>query len=406
MSAGLMGTVEKNAASTVEDIFQFSGEFIKESMYDVNRENFSGYMWVACLDWKTCLVCGDLDGKIFIIGHDMELFHDEYSAAGGEGVINEPAPQIPRHARCRCSMVPVLKGMEQDYQSVTYNDWLGRQPENIQMDILGPSRFALFKKGDPIERFIKDGRIATLDELRALRTTRKEILQSRTSGVKIDYTEKSNEDDNVRKLLAEMMKELGIDVDLNKSSKETIEYLPDLHARVLDDFPEIKQALQRINAAIIKDIDIGAEYVTPEYPRNYHHINYQQIIFNNTENLLKYIKSGGDGWFASQELSGPIAHEYGHAILELISRSIADDKLTEKLVKDMAHQTLKNNNIKSWLGVKKGLSKYAAVDMSYNELIAETVSDYLSSILYGKEPRQISKDMYNNLKGLYRSYIR
>jgi hypothetical protein len=52
--------------------------------------------------------------------------------------------------------------------SVTYQDWLKRQPKEVQDDILGVSKAQLFRKGDlPLDRFVdRAGHEYTLDELR------------------------------------------------------------------------------------------------------------------------------------------------------------------------------------------------------------------------------------------------
>ena len=53
-------------------------------------------------------------------------------------------------------------------QVLTYDKWLKGQPASVQKDVLGPSRFALFKTGDiELKGFVNDrGTRRTLDELR------------------------------------------------------------------------------------------------------------------------------------------------------------------------------------------------------------------------------------------------
>ena len=172
---GLMRTIEKNAASTFGDIFQYSGELIRESIFDVNRENFSGYMWIACLDYSTCIICGSLDGTIFSYASSMEG-RTYRAGADGDGVVDKIAPHQPIHQGCRCTMVPILAGMEDDYKAVNYQDWLDRQPPDVLIKILGPSKAALYMKGGiKIDRFVKDGRVAKLKELKTPRVTQKDI---------------------------------------------------------------------------------------------------------------------------------------------------------------------------------------------------------------------------------------
>jgi hypothetical protein len=139
---GLMAQIEKALETNVEDIFSHAKSIIQEDIYALNRDHYEGYMWVASLDWHTCLACGNLDGHIF----------DALPGQEGEDV----APEQPIHPHCRCIIVPVLKGMRDEYTgSPSYRDFLARQKESVQIDILGPSRYAAYKAGTPIDRFVK-----------------------------------------------------------------------------------------------------------------------------------------------------------------------------------------------------------------------------------------------------------
>jgi len=100
---------------------------------------------------------------------------------GGDAMVIEgkPPPQ-PLHPNCRCVMVPVMKGMEEQYRSPSYAEWLSRRNDEELMDILGPARFLLFKRGFTPDRFvIRDGRVLTLKELGVKRLTRKSVRAGR-----------------------------------------------------------------------------------------------------------------------------------------------------------------------------------------------------------------------------------
>jgi len=171
---GAMKGIENGLKANVNDMFSHAKAIVHDNIYALNHKHYSGVMWVACLDWKTCHVCSQLDGKIF--GYHMELF----PSSDGKGGIHEGPPKIPKHFNCRCITVPILKGMEDDYtKPPNYREWFERQPKKIQLDILGPSRYALFKKGLPVERFVKDLRVLTLRELGAKRITRNDLLNDR-----------------------------------------------------------------------------------------------------------------------------------------------------------------------------------------------------------------------------------
>jgi hypothetical protein len=61
--------------------------------------------------------------------------------------------------------------------SPSYRDFLARQKESVLIDILGPSRYAAYKAGTPIDRFVKDGKVLTLEEMKLVQLSRKEVLK-------------------------------------------------------------------------------------------------------------------------------------------------------------------------------------------------------------------------------------
>ena len=369
---GTMDSIEKSLLSNVEDMFSHAKALIHENLYDLNRDHYSGYMWIACLDFRTCLACGSLDGKIFP------------ALPGEEG----GPPEQPVHPHCRCVIVPVLQGMEDDYKAPNYQEWLARQPVERQIDVLGPSKFVLYKKGQSVERFVKDGRAMTLDELGALRTSREQILYSKTRNV-LEFDEVPNNDDEIRKVLVDKMMSRGIPSDFNESSRETIEYIPEIHDKVSKDFPDIFKYITRLYWENDISDDHGAGYNPVKME-----LIYNRRIFNSKDNLLAYINQV-KGNFASTDIKGQIAHEYGHVIERLITG--LEDKKTDAVYRRVK-QTLLDNGIKSWQSVESNLSICAGRDHAYNEVIAEAVSDYLT----GQNTRKVSVDIYNVLIKLYK----
>ncbi len=61
-----------------------------ETLFDRNRDVLAGKEWQATNDARTCPICAALDGSVY--------------------TLDDPnAPTIPRHPRCRCALLPVLK---------------------------------------------------------------------------------------------------------------------------------------------------------------------------------------------------------------------------------------------------------------------------------------------------------
>lgn len=122
-----------------------------------NEQYFSDsddrYEYLATLDNRTCLVCGALDGSLF-----KNIRDEKY--------------QLPKHRGCRCIVLPYFeiegdkKASKNGYvdSKLTFNDWLKEQDEKTQLDVLGRTRFELFKNGIEIKSFIDNGKVITIKD--------------------------------------------------------------------------------------------------------------------------------------------------------------------------------------------------------------------------------------------------
>lgn len=99
-----------------------------------NRDVLAGWRWQATLSARTCPSCLAMHGTL----------HD----------IDESGPLD--HQSGRCTSVPVVRswrdlGIDQDEPADRFPDgqkWFDRQPVAVQKDILGPGRYAAYKRGD------------------------------------------------------------------------------------------------------------------------------------------------------------------------------------------------------------------------------------------------------------------
>lgn len=142
-------------ANTRTALHSFATE-TRNAVYEKNDDLFSGYKWLATLDTRTCLVCGKLDGTVF-------------------KSIKE-APEIPIHVQCRCLLVPEIKGFDyigeraamdgQAKGDTTYEEWLRAQTETIQREVLGASRYKMYKSGVRMSSFVAGEQILTVEELK------------------------------------------------------------------------------------------------------------------------------------------------------------------------------------------------------------------------------------------------
>jgi SPP1 gp7 family putative phage head morphogenesis protein len=162
---GILEINRRSAEAVVRTAINHTANAARQSLYEANADLIGSWRFVATLDAKTSVGCASLDGKTFPIGQ---------------------GPQPPRHYNCRSSSVPITRSWRElgfdidelppgtrasmDGQvpgEMTYNDWLKGQPAEVQDEVLGKTKAALFRDGDlPLDRFVDDGRAMTLDELR------------------------------------------------------------------------------------------------------------------------------------------------------------------------------------------------------------------------------------------------
>jgi len=161
-----MNGINVSVARDMTDIMNHSTAVIHQDVYALNHEHFEGYQWIAVLDSKTCPICAVLDNRIFTRLPNMK-------GGGSE------APDQPIHENCRCVMAPVLIGASDIMtDGPNYEEWFNRQSDATKLDILGPSRFHLYRQGMRITQFARDDKILTLEQLGAQRLTRKELLDA------------------------------------------------------------------------------------------------------------------------------------------------------------------------------------------------------------------------------------
>lgn len=166
---GILYTTRRKAEAIVRTSINNVSNAARQETFAQNNDIIKGIKWVATLDTRTCPECGGLDGKVFKPGTAHR--------------------QPPAHINCRCTMTPVLKSYRElglDVadapvgarasmngavpSDVTYNKWLRRQPKEVQDQILGPSRAALFRGNKiKISEFTNNnGKLLTLPQLKAL----------------------------------------------------------------------------------------------------------------------------------------------------------------------------------------------------------------------------------------------
>jgi SPP1 gp7 family putative phage head morphogenesis protein len=135
--------------------------------YTANGDVIKGVQWLATLDSRTCLRCAPRHNQV-------------YPMVGGQVPSLDRRP--PLHPRCRCFLAPVVKSYAElglaptsanrsmfdgePARDQTFGAWLRRQPADVQLEVLGPTRLPMFRAGLPLDDFVVGDRLLRVDELR------------------------------------------------------------------------------------------------------------------------------------------------------------------------------------------------------------------------------------------------
>lgn len=182
--------LERNTETLVRSYVQSVNVQASKDVANANKDLVKGWKWNSVCENRTCLICLSLDAKDII-----------YPLGGG--------PEIPIHPRCRCFPEMVTKtfkelGMDipeirEAYRPYTirgkvdpisgkiipgkigvggaktievgrflgdYNNFFKAQSKAVQLQMLGPTRYDLWKKGMPLSNLTdKNGRLKLLKEL-------------------------------------------------------------------------------------------------------------------------------------------------------------------------------------------------------------------------------------------------
>ena len=172
---GVLDISKRNAETLVHTSVQSVANTTREKIFADNDDVISGKEWSSALDRRTCPTCGALDGKRW--------------TTDSKPISHSMVYQIPpKHFRCRCSMVPVLKtwkelginmdelsdntraSMEGQVTDKTFADWLKRKTESdptFADRTLGKGRAELWRNGKiTMDQMISGGQPLTLSELR------------------------------------------------------------------------------------------------------------------------------------------------------------------------------------------------------------------------------------------------
>jgi len=165
----VQGLLRRSAEALARTTIAHVAQTARHATFENNSDVISSVQWVSVLDGRTSPICRSRDGKTFPLNK---------------------GPRPPAHPNCRSTIVPVTKSWKElgiDLEEApkgtrvsmngavpaetTYSDWLQRQPQSFQDDVLGEAKGKLFRDGGlTLDKFVDEntGRGLTLDQLRKL----------------------------------------------------------------------------------------------------------------------------------------------------------------------------------------------------------------------------------------------
>lgn len=133
----------------------------KQAVWDANRDIVKGVRWVSVLDDRTSATCRHRDARVGPANATTTWVQPK----GTKALVPRDA-RPPAHFNCRSTIVPYVAGEQADQEQ--YYEWLDRQRIEVQLRVLGPARWALWKKeGVRPEQFTtRRGDPLTLEEIK------------------------------------------------------------------------------------------------------------------------------------------------------------------------------------------------------------------------------------------------
>lgn len=145
---GVRNIARRGLELLIRSAIQYSVSAGRDTVWNTNPDLVKRLVWISVLDSKTSDICTHYDGKTF---------------ARGEG------PRPPAHINCRSTIIPLLPGQKLPGRQ-TWFEWIEKQPQYIQKEALGVTRFNLWKQaGVAPQKFLDaSGEQYTLHELKEL----------------------------------------------------------------------------------------------------------------------------------------------------------------------------------------------------------------------------------------------
>jgi hypothetical protein len=179
---GMREVSRRGVKTLVRTSINHASNLGRSAVWEANEDIIKGVRWVSTLDLRTTPICQRRDGRVGPTSPSADFKLPE-----GARKLIPPLARPPAHPNCRSTTVAVLRswrelGFDIDEISdatrasmngqvpsdMTYYDWLNKQTAAAQKEVLGATRYKLWKEqGIKPLRFTNDeGRLFTIKELR------------------------------------------------------------------------------------------------------------------------------------------------------------------------------------------------------------------------------------------------
>ena len=147
---GALETSRRSAETMVRTAITHVANVAHQQVFEANADVITGVIWTSTLDGRTSNVCMARSERVYPLNS---------------------GPRPPAHPNCRSVMRPQIAPIPgvTPFEPKSYGQWLKGQSAEIQDDILGPKRGALFRRGGlALDRFVDHaGKTLTLAQLRS-----------------------------------------------------------------------------------------------------------------------------------------------------------------------------------------------------------------------------------------------
>jgi SPP1 gp7 family putative phage head morphogenesis protein len=173
---GILEVSRREVAAIARTALSHTSQFAKDRVTKANEDILGNLQWLSTLDARTTPECQMRDGKVYTLDH--KPVDHEYPWGAGPGRL---------HWQCRSTYVMLTKSWEElgvDIEEfepgerasmdgsvpakTDYEEWLSKQSEARQVQVLGETRAKLFTEGNLSLEEMRNarGEDITLDELR------------------------------------------------------------------------------------------------------------------------------------------------------------------------------------------------------------------------------------------------